>query len=271
VPSGSDQQLRITPTSIALLILIASRLAGQTAATREFDVATVKSSPPPTGDLININLGTLRNGRLTFTNASLSDCLKYAYDIVSDEQIAGPDWIKSKSVRFDIVAQVPPDTPLPQVRVMLRSLLSDRLKVALHHENKNLSYLALVVSRAGLKIHGSQIDPGVPPKSSAMLGHIVSSQISMQRLAMLLSRFERQTVIDQTGLSGNYEINLKWTHQSTTSTTAGLRTEPDVPDTDAGPSIFTALQEQLGLRLESNRGPVEVLVIDHAEQIPTEN
>jgi uncharacterized protein (TIGR03435 family) len=271
VASCFDQHLRTTTTTIALLILIASRLPGQTAATREFDLATVKSSPPPAGDLININLGTLRNGRLTFTNASLSDCLKYAYDIFSDEQITGPDWIKSKSVRFDIVAQVPPDTPLTQVQVMLRSLLEDRLKLTLHHENKNLSYLALVVSKNGLKIHGSKVDPSVSPKSSAMLGHIVSSQISMQRLAMLLSRFERQTVIDQTGLSGNYEINLNWTHQPTTSTTAGLRTEPDVPETDAGPSIFTALQEQLGLRLESNRGPVDVLVIDHAEQTPTEN
>ena len=75
----------------------------------EFEVATVKPSPPPEGDLININLGTARNGRLTFGNASLSDCLKFAYGIVSDAQLAGPDWIKSKSVRFDIVAQAAPD------------------------------------------------------------------------------------------------------------------------------------------------------------------
>jgi uncharacterized protein (TIGR03435 family) len=88
---------------------------------------------------------------------------------------------------------------------------------------------------------------------------------------MLLSRFERQTVIDQTGLSGNYEINLNWTHQSATSMKAGLRTEPDVAETEAGPSIFTTLQEQLVLRLESKRSPVDVLVIDHAEQTPTEN
>jgi uncharacterized protein (TIGR03435 family) len=267
----SDKDSRITTATIALLIVLACRLAGQTAATLEFEVATVKLSPPPAGNLININLGTLRNGRLTFTNASLNDCLKYAYDIVSDEQIAGPDWIKSKFFRFDIVAQAPPESPLPQVQAMLRSLLANRLKVALHHENKNLSYVALVVSKNGLKIHESNIDPTAPPKSSAMLGHIVSSQMSMQRLAMLLSRFERQTVIDQTGLGGTYEVALEWTHQSANSPTAGSRTEPNGVDTDAGPSIFTALQEQLGLRLESRHGPLDVLVIDHAEQTPTEN
>src|SRR5689334_10560516 len=71
----------------------------------EFEVATVKQSPPPEGNLIQINLGRLLNGTLTFGNASLSDCLKYAYGIASDAQLAGPDWIKTNAVRFDIVAQ----------------------------------------------------------------------------------------------------------------------------------------------------------------------
>src|ERR1700677_448422 len=106
----------------------------------EFEVATVKSSPPPTGDLININLGNIRDGKLTFVNASLSDCLKFAWGIVSDEQISGPDWIKSKAVRFDIVAQIVPGTPRDQVELMLRALLADRVKLALHHEQKELSF-----------------------------------------------------------------------------------------------------------------------------------
>ena len=68
--------------------------------------------PPPSGDLININPGTIRNGRITFSNASLSDCLKLAFGIVSDDQISGPDWIKSKAVRFEIVAQAPANIPI---------------------------------------------------------------------------------------------------------------------------------------------------------------
>ena len=81
-----------------------------------FEVATVKASPPPASDLFNIDIGTVRNGRLTFSNASLSDCLKLAYGIVSDSQLAGPDWITSKQVRFDIMAQVATDTPRDKVQ-----------------------------------------------------------------------------------------------------------------------------------------------------------
>jgi uncharacterized protein (TIGR03435 family) len=77
-----------------------------------FEVATLKRSPPPEGDRININLGNVRNGQLTFGNASLSDCLKFAYELASDSQLAGPDWIKSKEVHFDIVAQVPVICPV---------------------------------------------------------------------------------------------------------------------------------------------------------------
>jgi uncharacterized protein (TIGR03435 family) len=257
-----------TRSAVCVLItILPQQLHPQNPESRAFEVATVRSSPPPPTDLININLGNFRSGRLTFTNASLGDCLKYAYDIVSDDQIAGPDWIKSKAVRFDIVAQAPPDTPLPQVQAMLRSLLADRLKVALHHENKNLSYLALVTAKNGPKIHEAQIDSSSQPKTSAMLGRIVSSQMPMQRLAMLLSRFERLTVIDQTGLSGDYEVKLEWTHQPT----GNVLPTSDATDAAVGPSIFTALQEQLGLRLESRHGSVDVLVIDHAEQTPTEN
>src|SRR5215831_17281272 len=121
---------------LSSLLLGALGMCAQPGSQPEFEVATVKASPPPPGDRININLGTVRNGRVTFTNASLSDCLKFAYGIVSDEQISGPDWTKSKTVRFDIVAQAPPSTTQEQLQLMLQALLADRLKLALHHEQK---------------------------------------------------------------------------------------------------------------------------------------
>src|SRR5215469_6497403 len=164
---GYVMQISITRATIGVM-LFTIPLHSQSDASPQFDVATVKSSPPPTTDLININLGTLRDGRLTFTNASLSDCLKYAYDIVSNDQIVGPDWIKSKAVRFDIVA-VSQDTTLTQVKAMLRSLLADRLKVTLHHDSRNLSYLALVIAKNGPKIHHAQVESGFSvPQSTAM-------------------------------------------------------------------------------------------------------
>src|SRR4051794_35096237 len=132
---------RMCPVRIAALLLFALTLQAGPA----FEVATVKTSPPPEGNLININLGRVQNGRVTFSNASLSDCIKFAWGIVSDEQLAGPDWIKSNTVRFDIVAQTAPDTPYEQIQLMVQALLADRLKLALHHEQKEMSYLALVV------------------------------------------------------------------------------------------------------------------------------
>jgi uncharacterized protein (TIGR03435 family) len=122
---------------------------GFLASAGEFEVATLKQSPPPAGDSIDINLGTARNGKLTLANATLSECVRYAYSIVSDDLIGGPDWIKSRAVRFDIVAQAPPDTSQDQLRQMLQTLLAERLKLALHREQKPLAYLALVQGRNG--------------------------------------------------------------------------------------------------------------------------
>jgi uncharacterized protein (TIGR03435 family) len=85
-----------------------------------FDVASLKPSPPIVGDRFNINLGTARHGMLTLSNACLADCLRYAYSITNNEQIGGPDWIKDKTVRFDIEAKAPPSTPLPVLREMLQ-------------------------------------------------------------------------------------------------------------------------------------------------------
>jgi uncharacterized protein (TIGR03435 family) len=209
-------------------------------------------------------LGNVRNGALTFANASLSDCLKFAYGLVSDAQLSGPDWIKSKDNRFDIVAQVPNDMPREQLLAMLQSLLTERLNVAVHHESRELPYLALAIGKSGPKLRE------VPPDRAgsqglSTAGHIAGSQMSMQTLALLISRFERQTVLDETGLKGLYDIKLEWA--------------PDFPplvngaaaEVPPGPSLFTAVQEQLGLKLESHKGPVDVLVVDHADQIPAEN
>ena len=220
----------------------------------EFEAATVKSSPPPAGDRIDINLGRVLNGTVTFTNASLSDCLKFAYGIVSDEQLQGPDWIKSKNVRFDIVAQALPGTPREQLMPMVQALLAERLKLVLHREQKQLSYLALVIGKNGPRMKEAASSGGNP----ASRGHIAGKQMTMSLLATLLSRFERRIVVDMTGLKGPFEVELEWAPDGTA-------------DGAPGASIFTALQEQLGLKLESLKGPLDVLVIDNAEKIPVEN
>ncbi|MBV9396974.1 MAG: TIGR03435 family protein [Bryobacterales bacterium] len=188
-------------------------------------------------------------------------------------QLVGPDWINGRTyIRFDIVGQAPPDTPREQLFVMLQALLAERLKLVVHQEKKELPYLAMVVGRNGAKLRPST---AAATQGPALAGRIISTRINMQTLAMLLSRFERQTVLDRTDLSGFFEIRLEWTPES-------LRTLPSGPDGAppqingqpvdiAGPSLYTAIQEQLGLKLESRKGPVEVLVVDSAEKNPAEN
>jgi len=240
--------LRVAPG--LLLVCLASA--------QSFDVATLKVSPPPKGNEININIGTARNGRVTLTNATLNDCLKFAYGLVSDAQLSGPDWISSGVIRFDIDARAPADTPREQLLLMLRTLLTERLKLTLHHEERALPYLALVIGKNGPKFSESRPDPEARARNVTFGGRISGVQLSMSGLAVLLSRFERQTILDRTGLGGSYDLELAWALSSANNDTAG-------------PSIYTALQEQLGLKLESRRGPLDVLVVDRAEKAPAEN
>ena len=234
---------------------------------REFEVATVKTSPPPQGNSININLGGFRNGVLTFTNASLSDCLKFANDLVSDAQLSGPAWITSKEVRFDIVAQAAPETPRDQLRPMLQALLAERLKLVVHFERRDLPYLALVRDKNGSKLR--QAAPGLTQSNGiSVRGHINGAAMPMSTLALLLSRFEQETVINMTGLDGLYEVILEWAPMESLARPGGTIRPPDPP---VGPALPTALQEQLGLKLEGRKGPLDVLVVDRAEKVPSEN
>lgn len=246
-------------------LFLASAAAIALRAQSQFEIATVKRSPETGADRIDINLGTIREGKLTLSNASLSDCLKFAYGLTSDLQFEGPDWIRSKAIRFDILAQVPRGTTREQALEMLRVLLADRLKLQVHHEQKSRSFLALVVGKSGAKLKPG--DPEAARRGSNLLGKITSNQMSMGTLAMLLSRFERENILDMTGLKGVFEIELQWAHD----TGRPLALGENEPDTTAGPSLFTAVQKQLGLKLESRKGSIDVLIVDHAEQVPVEN
>jgi uncharacterized protein (TIGR03435 family) len=244
---------------IACIVLVTS--SAVRAQAPSFDVASLKPSPPATGDTININLGGIRNGELTLGNASLVDCVKFAYGLVSNEQVAGPDWIKSKMVRFDVVAKSAPTTPREQSLLMLRTLLTERFGLMTHTEKRSFAHYALIVGKGGSKLH--EVEPDL--NNSHMLyrlGSLTHNRISMQTLAMMLSRQMGELVLDETGLKGVYELKLEWTPEVAHATA-------DLPE--SGPTIFTALQEQLGLKLEGRKDAVDVLVIDHAEKTPIAN
>jgi uncharacterized protein (TIGR03435 family) len=224
------------------------------------------------GDKIYINLGSLSHGTLTLTNTSLADCLRYAFGLTSNDQLSGPDWIKSKLVRFDIVAKAPADTPLDQVRLMLQTLLTERFQLALHHEQKELSYVALMIGKKGPKLQEAIPDSDASG-NKFLIGRIVSNHISMTTLATLFSRFTGQTVLDMTGLTASYDLKIEWTPEKApklvepaAGADAGATT-----DSESALSLFAAVEQQLGLRLEVRKGPVDVIVIDHAERVPTQN
>src|SRR5580658_8045604 len=148
--SAAAWNVRILGAAIAICLLYGPAIRGQ--ALPKFEVASLKPSPPSAGDKIYINLGSLSHGTLTMTNTSLADCLRYAYSLTNNEQLSAPDWVKSKAVRFDIVAKAAADTPVERIRLMLQTLLTERFQIALHRELKELSYVALVVGKKGAKL-----------------------------------------------------------------------------------------------------------------------
>jgi uncharacterized protein (TIGR03435 family) len=233
--------------------LMVAPLRGQPA---EFEVATVKVPPPVAlGTSIAINLGTFRNGTLTLTNVTLGECLQYAFTLASQDQVAGPDWIKSRDTPFDIVGKAAPSTDLDGARRMLRALLADRLRLAVRMEQRPFTVVAVVPARNGSRLTPAREGESTP--GSGAPGRIAGQQMPISALVSLLSRFEGELFVDRTGLTGRYRIALEW-----------------APGNDAnrnGPSLSEALEEQLGLRLERRREPLDVIVVEKAERVPTDN
>jgi uncharacterized protein (TIGR03435 family) len=259
----------------SLLLVAAVAIAVDARQQPQFVAATVKLLPPvPPSTPLPVNLGSFRNGTAMLTNTTLSECLQFAYGIVSDAQIAGPDWIKTRDVRFEIVGKTGLDVSRDQALLMMQNLLAERLKLSLHHEPREMSFLALVVAKNGPKLAPAKA--GTPPAQipSQIPGRVLHPQMPMGILATLLSRFERQIVIDKSGLTGPFSVDLQWTPDALRNRASQDGAAPLVngqPANVDGPSLPTALQEQLGLRLESRKGPVDVLVVDHAEKVPVDN
>jgi uncharacterized protein (TIGR03435 family) len=185
---------------------LASPVLGQEAAPR-FEVATLKLSPPPAGVTININLGTFQNGRFTLNNVTLNDALIFAYDLPSKDQLVGLDW--SDTVRLDVEALAPLETPSAQLRLMMRQLLAERLHVVVRREQRTVRYLALVVGKDGPKLKAA-VEPATP--TTQVRGRINHKRMPMSLLVSLLSRFEQQLIVDRPASTG-----------STRSSSNGLR------------------------------------------------
>ncbi len=270
-----------------------AQASGTAAALPAWDVSTVKpSSPDARGSMIQLTPDGIK-----ITNVPLLTVVREAFDVQDDHLLGGPSW--AKAAMFDIEGKVAPeDAPklkgmkVAQRREMWVSLLEERFGLKFHHETRDLPVYELVVAKGGPKMQASKPDDpsdvGPVPSAGAgqdprparhMLmmrgrGHIESQGTGMDGLARVLSGQLGRTVVDKTGLQGNFDYKLDWTpDDAVAAMTKGgdpvASQSAAAPDT-AGPSLFTAVQEQLGLKLEATKGPADVIVIDRIEQ-PTEN
>ena len=205
-------------------------------------------------------------GRLLMENVSLQKLILWANGIPDDRDNAlnGPDCLSTE--RFDIQATFAADTTVEKARQMMQKLLADRFKLVLHDVTTERTGYALVPAKNGSKIH-AVTDDGRHSTSSER-GRMEAHEIAMTKLADLLTRMLGRTVVDAAGLDGVFDFTLQWTPDET-QRTASSGEPANAPD--SGPSIFTAIQEQLGLKLESRNQPDVVLVVDHVERTPTSN
>ncbi len=288
------------PRRVAVFLILSSATIAQGTqpgtkpedAKPQFEVASIKPSAP---DAFGRWVHRIAGG-ITITNMTLKDAIVIAYGIQPFQVSGGPAWFDS--ARYDISAKSENPRKPGEISLMLQALLADRFQLTMHHETKELPIYALVMARKDRKL-GSRLtqpkeggctedDPTKPPRSfehgkprtlgcgSLMTGprQLTAASVPLSQLVSVLEQRVGRTIVDKTALAGNFDIVLEWTPDESQLAVLALLLPPDAPKPSpsdgAGPSIFTALQEQLGLKLESQKGPVEIFVIDRAEK-PSEN
>jgi uncharacterized protein (TIGR03435 family) len=243
-------------------------------------VASVKPAAPPANpSQLKVEMGG-DPGMVDYKNVALKTVIARAYRM-KEYQISGPDWLET--ARFDILAKVPPNAPKGQIPLMLQNLLAERFKLTVHREPKVMPVYAMVVGKNGLKVKPMEGEPeGSMSSSFSPKGRAFSGQMTLAALAAALSQMLDRPVVDLSGITGTYDIALEWVpdeHESGALTKMRIMGGPAGGGGEAhgetsepnGPSIFGALQEKLGLRLEGRKSPVDILVVDGAEKVPTEN
>jgi uncharacterized protein (TIGR03435 family) len=257
-------------------------LAGAILHAQAFEVASIKPDPP--GGVSTGNLQVLPGGRLSAQRVLLRFFIQNAYNVRPFQISGAPDWINSEG--YDIEAKAEGDPGPEEMRRMMQALLEDRFKMKSHRETKELPVYALTAAKGGFRLpepkdgNCDTADADAPPRppasdlpgpcGRAMVAisrfggvKIHGGKISMGELIRILSNVLGRTVIDRTEFAGMFDVHLEFAMDDAID---GLPHPPVAASEGGSPSIFVAVQEQLGLKLESTKGPVEVLVIDHVER-----
>jgi uncharacterized protein (TIGR03435 family) len=249
-------RIRLFDPLIAALIL-SPILHGQASPT--FEVASIKSSKPD-------SLGQVKweRSQVFWTKATLKQVIMTAFGL-KHYSYSGPAWLDS--FEFDLVAKMPDGSEASQFSKMLQALLVERFKLVYHRESRSTNGYALVLTKEGLKIHPSE---GGEMGGSAGPDRLRARHTSLAQLASMLSSSLNVPIQDMTGVSGVFDFDLKWVPDLSVPNVSST-SPPDAVLDSPGPSLFNVLQEQLGLKLEARKLPVEVLVVDRAERAPFEN
>jgi uncharacterized protein (TIGR03435 family) len=229
-----------------------------------FEVATIKPTKPDEQRTFLI----WRGGEMQVVNFSLSGLVKFAYDLQDKQIVGAPDWMNSD--KFDIEAK--PDTPGqpsgPQLKEMVQKLLADRFALKFHNDQREMAAYVLTVGKDGAKMKQNTDNPnGLPGLFFGPIGTLHVMNATMQNFTSLMqSTVLDRPVVDKTGLTGRWDFTLKWTPDESQFTSVGWKVPASsADDANAAPPLFTAIQEQLDLKLEAQKTQVPVLVIDHVD------
>jgi uncharacterized protein (TIGR03435 family) len=294
-----------TVSWVAWFTLAAGCAWGQKVDGPSFEVASIKPAEPlPAKMTVGTRLGcgggprTTDPGLWKCTYVGLADLIITAYDL-DRYQFTPADWMLR--TRFDVAAKVPPGATQEQFRRMQQNLLAERFKLAVHHEPKEMTMYQLTVGKTGPKVKETAADavltepeagavphftmgkdgfPSFPAGQAGMIGlngrfRWTESNVTAADMAKKLSGVLAAPVVDATGLKGKYDVDLYW-QQPSMGGGRGLASAATPEGTaaaepDENPTIQSALQNKLGLKLESKKGPVDIVVVDHAEKVPSEN
>jgi uncharacterized protein (TIGR03435 family) len=241
-------------TALTTTLVLAWAAFAQTAPAPAFDVASVKALDLASEARTSVDFRIQPGGRLEMINATLRNILQEAFAVKRYQLSGGPGWANTD--HFTIIAKAEGDPSRQQMMAMLQTLLAERFQLKVHREVKDGNVYAMVVAKGGLKLQPSTADQSRfstyrndPPGVSYTL---VFRKVSMARIAEGIGDFMGTPVLDRTGIQGEFDFKM------------GPFAGDDNPD--SGPSIFSVIQEQLGLKLETAKGPIEMLVIDHVEK-----
>ena len=237
----------------------------------QIEVATIKPSRPDSGFMITLN----QSGTVITQATTLSDLIKFAYDLHPRQITGGPSWFEMD--RYDVTGK-PDIQGLPsmnQLKDLMKGLLADRFALKFHMEKKELSVYAITAAKSGVKMTKNESDPnGLPGFGGrgGTQGMIVHNATMAELATVLQANILELPVVDQTGLgAARYDFTVKWTPDPSQRGFGGAAPPPAASvDADAPPDLFAAFLQQLGLRLEGAKAPVDVMVIDHVNK-PSDN